>query len=462
MDAARGRWGAPGPLAGALGDWDSLAEALGAAAGGPEARRFREAKCFPAALAWAFLQLPPGAPPPPTGRPALVWVLGARTGMEGQLARDGEWGLLAEVFPEVAWDLVLVGPEMDAGEDFAPADGGAGRVRSLGVGLTGHEWAQRAPRQPDFAVCLNSGIGTLALSLVRRWLETVEHLLGLDVPVLFTCFGEKERQGEDLILRQLFRANVLVDFADNPLKPLPEDRPAFYNREVHVPAAIDRIEADGEARVCNAVAWWAWGSALPPEALAEARASGVPRALKELAQAFAIKGAHQGWTEALSSGGRDVGGVALEMLAAALEHPAVAKGLARIHRRVTEAVLSYAKRHGPHPDARACIELLLFAKVRAALGEEVGDDAIRETVRQTIEAEYGSVLAPAGSGQPPGSLYIWARLTNSVITRSYWRSEIYAKSSILDGWPHVPRHLSQAAGWLLLTPRVKGREQVLH
>ena len=57
---------------------------------------------------------------------------------------------------------------------------------------------------------------------------------------------------------------------------------------------------------------------------------------------------------------------------------------------------------------------------------------------------------------------IRARLTNSVITRSYWRSEIHAKSSILDWWHHFPRHLSQAADWLLLTPRVKGREQLLH
>ena len=59
-------------------------------------------------------------------------------------------------------------------------------------------------------------------------------------------------------------------------------------------------------------------------------------------------------------------------------------------------------------------------------------------------------------------IYIWARLKNTVITRLYWRSVFHAKSIILDGWHHFLRHLSQAAGWMLLTPPVKGREQALH
>merc|ERR1719401_3264156 len=200
--------------------------------------------------------------------------------MEGQLALDGEWGLLGEVFPELRWELVLVGPEMQelgsrdgAGGGSIAADAGEGRVRARGVRLKGHDWARQAPQPPDFAVLFNSGIGTLALTLVRHWLATVEALLSLSVPVLFTCFSEKERRGEEYVLRQLFKARVLVDFLENPLRPELEDTPVGYTtRAGHGTQnvdSMDKIERDDDRRICNTHVWWACGSELPPAELSK-------------------------------------------------------------------------------------------------------------------------------------------------------------------------------------------------
>jgi len=281
---------------------------------------------------------------------------------------------------------------MDSDADFTTADGGEGRVRARSVRLKGHEFARQAPPRPDFAVCFNSGVGTLAIALVRHWLETLEELLLLQVPVLFTCFSAKERKGEEFVIHQLYKARVLVDFLENPLKPKPGDMPVGYRKKADCPANVDEVERDEERRLCSTFLWWVQGSELSPEELRQVSTVTAPNTLKELTCSFALQGAWKGWLEALKTGSKDVGVIALEGLAVSSENPAVARAFGKIVRKVVEAIVAYTKKHGVHPEARPCIERMMFAKVRAAAGEQVSDADILEMVRTTIDEEHGELL----------------------------------------------------------------------
>mmetsp|Transcript_62772 Transcript_62772/g.177044 ORF Transcript_62772/g.177044 Transcript_62772/m.177044 type:complete len:442 (-) Transcript_62772:29-1354(-) len=397
-DGRGGHWGNPGPMASAvLGGWDTLGEAVGIAPGSPAAQRFRETNCFPAAVVWSLLQLPASAPPPPRNKPVVVWIVGARDIMEGQLALDGNWCLLADVFPELQWELVLVGPEMEGLGSAVPADGGRGRVFARGVCLKGHELArERAEPPPSFAVCFNSGVGTLALPLVRHWLETLEELLRLGMPVLFTCFSEKEKKGEDFIIREMFKARVLVDFMENPLRPEAGDKLVGYQKKAGVPSSIDEIERDDDTRICNTFVWWAHGSLLSSSELCEVATVNCPQTLKGLCQTFALKGAYKGWLASLNKGDKGVGAIALESFSAALENPAVAKVFAKLAKLVIGAIVQYTRRHGLHPDARPCVERIMVAKVRIQLGDGIDEADVLETVNQAIDDEHGSLLPRGG------------------------------------------------------------------
>jgi len=397
-------WGSPASLGLAtpvLGGWAPLFSSVHVKGGDAEMQRFREMKCFPATVAWSLLQLPAALlPAAPHDRPVVVWILGARTTLEGQLAKDGEWRLLADVFPELSWELVLVGPEMDDLGGCIPADGGLGRVQACGVRLKGHEWVHQPPpdseseadrrrRQPDFVVLFNSGVGSLTLGLVRHWLETVADVLQLSVPVLFTCFSEKEMAGEDLMVRQLFKAKVLVDFLDNPLKSAPGDAPPSYGDREDRQARLDQIEPrDGDsANICNHVVWWAQGSTLTSEELHEAATVSGMKLLKSLTQHYAVK-QHPLWIQIVGTQGQSVGGAALEMLSAASEHPQIVRLLARQQTKLTNAVVSYTKRHGTHVEARPCLERVLLAMVLAKM-PDLDPAMARESVQQIIDEKLG-------------------------------------------------------------------------
>ncbi|CAJ1450301.1 unnamed protein product, partial [Effrenium voratum] len=219
---------------------------------GAESRTQREHRGFPATLAWALAQLPS----PPASFPRVeVWILGARTGMEGWLAEEGAWDWLLEAFPSLRWKLRLIGPEMREGDLTRSPE-----VEVQGLRLQGHEFTQQSPDRPDLAVCFNSGVGTLALTIASPWLPTLAALLKLDVPLLFTSFGPQERKGEDFILKQLFQAQVLVDVLENPFRQMPEDRPGCYS------TLEEDLSGDGE-HLCNAQIWWARGSQLPAKEL---------------------------------------------------------------------------------------------------------------------------------------------------------------------------------------------------
>lgn len=389
-------WGPPGPVAGdLLHGWNQLATAFNETASDAQFQKFREAKCYAAAVAWSLLQLPPKALVPPKDRPVRVWIVGARTIMEGKLAQDGEWKLLADVFPDLQWELVLVGPEMHNSEGFATADGGLGRVQAQGVCLKGHEWAKQAPCSPDFVVVFNSGVGTMALALVRHWLETLEALLGLNVPILFTCFSVKERRGEELLLQQLFKARVLAGFFDNLLKPHAEDKPIGYVRQMDLPPSVDVIESDTESRLCNAVVWWAKGSHLSRVKLHNVTLVQAPEVLKNLIQTFALK-AFKGWLATLKDAKQNIGDVVLENLAVATENPTVAKLFARQSKLIVGVIVKYVQRVGQHPLARPCVERILFAAVRPKAEASVPDKIIWESVHSMIDEQYGDALLKGG------------------------------------------------------------------
>jgi len=402
--AASPFWGTPGPFADALlGGWGTLAAAFGLDDSDELAlRRFRERVCFPAAFAWSLLQLPASsAPPPRHDRPIVVWLVGARANMEGRLVQEGGWGLLSDVFPELRWELVLVGPEMqnesEGHSEIVPADGGKARVCARQICLKGHEWAKRAPTPPDFAVCFNSGIGTLTLPLVRPWLETVEELLRLSVPVLFTCFSSKERNGEDLIIRQAFQACVLVDFLSNPLRPEPSDEPVRdtgKQTRVELSPTVLALEPNDEPRVCSAIVWWAWGSRLSSDELHEVSTTACPKLLKALAAQFALKG-HIVWVATLAEHSRGAAQMALEMLSAATENREMARVLSKKTQIICSGIAGYTRKHGQHPEALPCVERLVDAKFRAKFSD-LSEEDIREAVRQFIALQYGDVLAAEG------------------------------------------------------------------
>ncbi|CAK9033640.1 Hypothetical protein (Fragment) [Durusdinium trenchii] len=331
------------------GSWEALGEPT---------RSFRERHGFPATLAWALLQL--NFPSFPSRRVDL-WVLGARTGMEGWLAEEGLWDFLAKVFPRLEWRIRLIGPEMQDGVYRSTL------VEVEGVRLKGHEWMMQSPAQPDLVVCFNSGIGTLSLSITKPWLPTVAALLKLDAPVLFTSFGAKERKGEDFLLRGLFKAGVLVDFLENPFRQRPEDRPGCY-RSLEDELLADARGAEGAqgaegegVNLCNAQVWWARGSELPEEELLKV-ALKAPKVLEELTQNYALQGAYKSWIVALTKGNRRVGESALENFEAAFKHADVLRALAKLGKRIAEAMAAFVRRHGPHPLAKQCVKEVLLAK----------------------------------------------------------------------------------------------------
>ena len=150
----------------------------------------------------------------------LLWIVGAREAMEGELARGGWLGEpLAKLCPcSYGWELLLIGPEMQAWEFERAVDCGAGRASS--VRIAAHSGTLHSLRAdiggPDAAVLFNSGIGTLLWPLVEPWLPTMVQLLALDVPVLLSCFNAREAYGEELVLKQM-QARVLTAAAINPL-----------------------------------------------------------------------------------------------------------------------------------------------------------------------------------------------------------------------------------------------------
>ncbi|CAL1149738.1 unnamed protein product [Cladocopium goreaui] len=359
---------------------EALLSGAGWEALGESTRSFRELYGFPATLAWAALQLK-DLPP---ARHVEVWIIGARSGMEGWLAEEGSWDFLIEIFPTSSWKLCLIGPEMR--EDLRLG----ARVEVESARLQGHEWIQKDGLCPDLVVCFNSGIGTLSLSITKPWLLTVAALLKLDVPILFTCFGLKERKGEEFLLRGLFKARVLVDFLENPFRQRPGDRPGCYRS-----LEEESLSApEGEAELCNAQLWWAQGSQLSAEELDQV-ALKAPKVLEELTQSYALQGAHRSWILALKEGNRRVGEAAVENFQIAFNNVDVLRALSKFAKHIADAMVSFIRRHGPHPKAKQCVGKILLAKVRRMLPEGHDDQELSEAVTERMREDYADVFGTA-------------------------------------------------------------------
>lgn len=210
-----------------VGSWHAVAGCLG---GLGEDALWRARHCLAATVAHAMKHLP-WAVGVDGGRGrdgrCLLWIVGAREALEGELARGG---FLAQALCQLCprsrgWEIVLIGPEMQTWEMEPTSDGACMRACSG----TLHSMAE-ASVAPDLAVMGNSGIGTLLWPLVEQWLPTVLRLLELDVPLLCTCYNAREAEGERVVLQGCFRARLLASHWVNPLcHPIPLDTCARGN-----------------------------------------------------------------------------------------------------------------------------------------------------------------------------------------------------------------------------------------
>jgi hypothetical protein len=284
-----------------------------------------------ATIAWALCELPEAelkrisAGCGTAGR-VVLWLVGAREAMEGELVRGGHLAEPLARFLKASCcigssglELVLIGPEMRSWEDeyrltcdavsspsiivrslsgtlHAVAGGGA-LVDSRSVGGA-----------PDAVVLLNSGIGTLLWPLVEQWLPTISLLLSLDVPILCTCFNAHEAEGEEVVLRDAFKARTLVPSRTNPFAhsvpldviatttngaPMKESEMATLAAEREAAA----IAAGGPRS--NSYIKWVRGSSLSLEELEGSARLKASDLIKACAKCFAIKNM-EAWVESLS------------------------------------------------------------------------------------------------------------------------------------------------------------------
>jgi hypothetical protein len=133
-------------------------------------------------------------------RRLLLWLVGAREAMEGELVRSGLLlPVLAALCPWPAgWEVRLCGPEMQDWELLQEADGAPCRV--CAVSGTLHEVAGDGADEaaagrgvaslggaPDAVALLNSGLGTLILPLVEAWLPSLLLLLRMCADFCFVA-----------------------------------------------------------------------------------------------------------------------------------------------------------------------------------------------------------------------------------------------------------------------------------
>lgn len=254
--------------------WDDVARLLGGPPSQDLAPLWRARLTMAASLAYGLSSLPDRAWQRASGGSGaegriLVWIVGAREPMEGELVRQG---MLAEAICGL-WerarnhglDLVLCGPEMrdwteqiDHSSQTSGAQVPATRVRAVCGTLhacleesspTGDVSPLLAQWPPDAAVCFNSGVGTLLAPLVSPWLPTLTKLLSTGAPVLMTCYSAHEVSGESAILPML-GANTLLASIANPLAHVvsveileisPVDdhvRAAWISAEINTRAAV--------------------------------------------------------------------------------------------------------------------------------------------------------------------------------------------------------------------------------
>uniref|UniRef100_A0A7S4SDH3 MYND-type domain-containing protein n=1 Tax=Alexandrium monilatum TaxID=311494 RepID=A0A7S4SDH3_9DINO len=208
-----------------------------------EVEKIKELEAFGLAILQALQRMPERMPLEATNGRCVVWVLGARDGIEKRQILLGGWEPLFSSL-EVAWDIVLVGPELQ--EDMKVCVAPGRRVYTYAC-LAHEAKMEEHLRRPSFVSALNTGIGASVVHHMRSWIPTLGELLLLGRPVLFTCFGMHEAKVED----QIFKA-MQASFA-------PHQEGGFS----YV------LEPDKPLSVCNALFTWVHGSRLSPAQLQE-------------------------------------------------------------------------------------------------------------------------------------------------------------------------------------------------
>ena len=196
----------------------------------------------------------------------LLWIVGAREPMEGELARAGHLAEpIAALCDHIACrglELVLIGPEMKEWEMERPASSSQRPsllVRALSATLHVAMSRETAAAAPDAIVLFNSGIGTLIWPLVEAWLPSISAMLALEVPILLTCFNEREKEGEQMLFGQAFEAHNLLAPRVNPFAhvvPLEVIADGNDNRMSEAAAAelVVRVAAEVDAEEARAAA----------------------------------------------------------------------------------------------------------------------------------------------------------------------------------------------------------------
>ncbi|CAE7939934.1 unnamed protein product, partial [Symbiodinium necroappetens] len=215
----------------------------------------------------------------------VMWVLGARDGIEKRQIVQGGWQRLFECL-EVGWDVVLVGPEMSEDKAVLTHSG----IRVYTFACLAHEAVMpQHLRRPTFVCAFNSGLGASVPVHMKPWIQTLVQLLAMGRPLLLTCFGSYEARLEASVLNAL------------QAQYMPHKHGGFG----HV------LEADKPLSICNALFAWVLGSSIPEPLLLtdvksyvekQLEASQLLLFLKELRSHIRILqdpdgSAHAGWAE---------------------------------------------------------------------------------------------------------------------------------------------------------------------
>lgn len=214
----------------------------------------------------------------------LVWVVGACEAMEGQLSRRG---LLAQTICRLWWparehglELILCGPEMRewsldlgrrgasrAAEHRAAAAAAASAARSARHAALAPRCWQRGGVRGGLGAAAGARRGVLhqlwhghaPAPLVAPWLPTLDALLCLGTPTLFSCFNRHEAAGEAALL-PLLGAEVLLSYSTP--NPMTHALPLELIATADVPArASPSADADADADALAELAARAAGTA---------------------------------------------------------------------------------------------------------------------------------------------------------------------------------------------------------
>ncbi|CAE7598735.1 dnaaf1, partial [Symbiodinium sp. KB8] len=264
--------------------WQDYLGELGASSK-EQVERVKHRQCFGVATLEALQSLPSSARLEPVNGRCVMWVLGARDGIEKRQIVQGGWQRLFECL-EVGWDVVLVGPEMSEDKAVLTHSG----IRVYTFACLAHEAVMpQHLRRPTFVCAFNSGLGASVPVHMKPWIQTLVQLLAMGRPLLLTCFGSYEARLEASVLNAL------------QAQYMPHKHGGFG----HV------LEADKPLSICNALFTWVLGSSIPEPLLLtdvksyvekQLEASQLLLFLKELRSHIRILqdpdgSAHAGWAE---------------------------------------------------------------------------------------------------------------------------------------------------------------------